>query len=152
MWKSFRRNHFHVRVQQWPSWSWWVVCCLFLFSFFRTLFHSLLRCVSWLGLVVSARKLQITVRKMRASGQPARGANSPDFGLALVVRDGYGGHSHRICILAGRKEEGTKIKPFPLQPVPRPCAFVYILGPELGHMATLSCKDGRVPSRKWEFY
>lgn len=56
-----------MRVQQWPSWCWWVFCCLFLFSFFRALFHSLLRCMSWLGLVVSARKLKITVRKIRAS-------------------------------------------------------------------------------------
>ena len=53
-----------------------------------------------------------------------------------------------------RKEQGQreerKIKPFPLELIP--CTPVYVLGPELGHMATLSCKGGRLPSRKWESY
>ena len=84
--------------------------------------------------------------KENHSWQPACGASRLDFSLALVVQDGYGGSGLCICILASRKEEEMKINPLPLELIP--CTPVYILGPELGHMATLSCKDGCMPSRK----
>ena len=70
--------------------------------------------------------------------------------LAPVVEDGYGASGLCVCILASRQEEEMKIKPLPLELIP--CTPVYVLGPELGHMATLSCKGGRLPSRKWESY
>lgn len=83
--------------------------------------------------------------KENHSWQAACGASRLDFSCSCGSRC-YGGSGLCICILASGKEEEMKITPLPLELIP--CAPVYVLGPELGHMATLSCKDGCLPSRK----
>lgn len=124
----------------------------FCFSFFCTLFCSLLRCMSRSRLGTSARQLKITTERVRAGGAASPWCQG-SWPLSLLswfkVVVGVPAIVPAFQPVRGSEGEGVKgVKPLLLKLFPRSCTSVDVLGPELGHMVLSHCQDGRLPSRK----